>query len=341
MATRYRAPDETELANIIGTPQQRGSRALPLVEPRRRLGDHRLVRPPDRRRRPTPTRPFALPFTANSALNSTSLIASLLHYAGTNLSTNLPFGLRLSPGRETLLGTNADEEMRIENGFTSLHGGGGADTFLAPTTYLVRERFYGGSGDDTFNWSKGSHVYHGGVLNLLYVKDGIDTVSLRSDRTILRPPPAIDHIPHYNAQFVVEHTTGEDWLLSIERLEWRDNNDFIKLGPGVDLIREGLDFHLGSQSSAALTDDRGDVVDFADIQGSGLLVNAVNAQHGLCPGSRSRPERAVDRGRRMDCRNRRRTTASTCPANMRGAEGGSGNDLIDGRLAAAGSGPDR
>lgn len=333
---RYRAPDETELTNIIGTPQQRGSRAVPLLSPDAAwtiMASY--ARQIDAQAYPYTA--FALPFTANSALNSTSLIASLLHYAGTDLSANLPFGLRLSPGRETLLGTGADDEMRIENGFTSLHGGGGADTFFGADDLSVRERFFGGSGDDTFNWSKGSHVYHGGVLDLLYIKDGIDTVIYDEIGPFYVRLPAIDHVPHFNAQFVVEHTTGEDWLLSIERLEWRDKNDFIKLGPGVDLIREGLDFHLGAQSSAAPSDDRGDVVDFTDVQGGGLLINAVNAHTVFAQASEADQkglwiedaEWVVGSG--GDDR-------IYLSAGMRGAEGGDGNDLIDGRLAAAASG---
>ncbi|MBU1212751.1 MAG: cadherin-like domain-containing protein [Alphaproteobacteria bacterium] len=335
--TRYRAPDETELANIIGTPEQRGSRALPLLNPDAAWATMAsYARQIDAQAYPYTA--VALPFTANSALNSTSLIASLLHYAGTNLSTNLPFGLRLSPGRETLLGTGADEEMRIENGFTSLHGGGGADIFFGAEDLSVRERFYGGSGDDTFNWSKGSHVFHGGVLDLLYIKDGIDTVVYDQIGPFYVRLPAIDHVPHFNAQFVVEHATGEDWLLSIERLEWRDKNDFIKLGPGVDLIREGLDFHLGGQSSAAPSDDRGDVVDFTDVEGGGLLINAVNSHTVFAQASQTDLK-----GLWIEDAEWVVGTAGDdriyLSEGMRGAEGGSGDDLIDARLAAGLSGP--
>lgn len=335
--TRYRAPNEVELESMIGTPQQRGSRALPSVDPDATWATMASFAS----RIDAAAYPYtavALPFTANSALNSTSLIASLMHYAGTNLSTNLPFGLRLSPGRETLLGTNSDEELRIDNGFTSLHGGGGKDTFFGEDELSVLERFYGGSGDDTFNWSKGSHVYHGGLLNLLYVKDGIDTVVYDQIGPFYVRLPAIDHLPHFNAQFVVEHATGEDWLLSIERLEWRDKSDFIKLGPGVDLIREGLDFRLGAQSSATQSEDRGDIVDFADIQGSGLLVNAVNASTVFAQASETDPKGLwiEDAEWVVGTDSADRIYIS---ANMRGAEGGGGNDLIDGRLASGGSGP--
>ncbi|MBU2581373.1 MAG: tandem-95 repeat protein [Alphaproteobacteria bacterium] len=334
--TSYRAPTESELVGIIGTPEQRGSRALPFVDADASWATIASFAG----RIDAAAHPYtavALPLTTNSALNSTSLIASLLHYAGTNLSTNLPFGLRLSPGRETLLGTNSGEEMRIENGFTSLFGGGGTDTFFGTDDVSQTERFYGGSGDDTFNWSKGSHVYHGGVLNLLYVKDGIDTVIYDQIGPFYIRLPSIDHIEHYNAQFVVEHSTGEDSLLSIERLEWRGNNDFIKLGPGVDLIRQGLDLHLGSQSSAAPTDDQGDVVDFADIEGSGILVNAVNASTVFAQVTESDQKGLwiEDAEWIVGTESNDRIYLS---ANMRGADGGSGNDLIDGRLAAAGSG---
>lgn len=333
--TRYVVPNATELANMIGTPQERGSRALPFLDPDNAwstmAGYARLID-----QEAFPYTATTLTFTASAALNSTSLIASLLHYAGTDLSANLPFGLGFSPGRETLLGTGGNEELRIENGFTSIYGGGGTDTFYGSDDPSVRERFYGGKADDIFNWSKGSNVYHGGQKALPYANDGIDTVVYDEIGPFYVRLPSIDHIPHYNAEFVVEHTTGEDWLLSIERLEWRDKSDFITLGPGVDLIQEGLDFHLGAEAAADPAEDRGDIVDFAQV-GGGLLLNAVNADTLFAQFAQSDAKglwlEEAEWVIGTDSDDRIYLTA-----NMRGGDGGGGNDLIDGRLAAAGSG---
>ena len=52
--------------------------------------------------------------------------------------------------------------MRIENGFTSLHGGGGADTFFGADDLSVRERFFGGSGDDTIQGNDVANRIEGG-----------------------------------------------------------------------------------------------------------------------------------------------------------------------------------
>ncbi|MEQ8824219.1 MAG: Ig-like domain-containing protein [Filomicrobium sp.] len=333
--TNGNIPDSARLIELIGTPEARGSRIVPLSDPDGAwsiMGDYAG----QIESQFFPYTASVLPFSANAALTSTSLVASLLHYAGASLDNSLPFNVGFLPGRKTLLGTGSDDDLQIENGFTAIYGGSGGDTFSGTDDLSSVERFYGGSGDDTINWSKGGHVYHGGQLNMTYAKDGIDTVVYDDVGPFYVRAPAVEHIPHFNARWVVEHATGEDWLISIERLEWRAKNDFIKLGPGVDLIEEGIDLNLGTETSATPQDDRGDVLDLSEVD-TGLLINAAETDTVFVQSAPSNKyglwveEAEWIVGSSGDDK-------IYLSANMRGSEGGDGNDLIDGRLATAGSG---
>ena len=85
---------------------------------------------------------------------SSSAVASLLHYSGLDPTQNLPYGMRLSPGTSTMLGTGGDDEMRVAHGFTTLLGGDGNDHFIGGGDRQT-EKYFGGSGDDVFRWSPG------------------------------------------------------------------------------------------------------------------------------------------------------------------------------------------
>jgi RTX calcium-binding nonapeptide repeat (4 copies) len=333
--TNDRIPSASELVDIIGSPAQRGSRIVPLANPQtawRTMA--RFAKKIDAET--FPYTGYAFPFTANATLNSTSLIASLLHYAGANIETSLPHNARFSTGRRTLLGTGDDNEMRIQNGFNALFGGAGRDRFFGTNDLMQTEKFYGGRGDDVFIWSKGHNVYHGGQKGLRYELDGLDTVVYDGVGPVYIRKPSNPHIPHFNAHYAVDHSFGEDWLLSIERLEWRDKNDFIRTGPDVGIIEEGLDLNLGAEQSHGPRAERGDIVDFAEVQ-SGLLLNAADTDAIFVQASK-------DDKKGFWIEDAEWVIGSSgddriyLTSNMRGAEGGRGNDLIDARLAAASPG---
>ena len=332
--TTDRIPTPSELVSIIGTPAQRNSRIVPFTDPQaawRTMA--RFAKKIDAEN--FPYTGYALPFTANATLNSTSLVASLLHYAGANIDKNLPRSSRFAPGRRTLLGTEDDNEMRIQNGFNALFGGAGKDKFFGTGDLTQTQKFFGGKGDDVFNWSKGHNVYHGGQKGLLYELDGVDTVVYDGVGPIYIRRPSNPHVPHFNARFAVDHSFGEDWLLSVERLEWRNKNDFIRTGPDVDIIKEGLDLDMGEEQPHGPGADRGDVIDFSEIQ-SGLLMNATNADAMLVQVSQE-----DEKGLWLE--NAEWIVGSSgddriyLSKSTRGTEGGDGDDLIDARLAANGA----
>lgn len=165
-------------------------------------------------------------------LNSTSLVASLLHHAGLDVDLALPTGLRFSPGRATLLGTSRADDLRAGDGFTTLVGGDGADTLSGGDNPI--EKFYGGRGNDTFRWSAGANVFHGGQPGLAYADDGHDTVDYTGAGAI-----RIEALPagqaHVQPDFIVTHRLGQDRLLSIEEIVWDAERDSVTVGEGVGL----------------------------------------------------------------------------------------------------------
>ena len=73
-------------------------------------------------------------------LNSTSFITSLMYGAGLNILQNWPLGFGFSPGYTTLLGTSADDHLRIRDQLDSLFGGAGDDQFTEIGRASCRER---------------------------------------------------------------------------------------------------------------------------------------------------------------------------------------------------------
>ena len=184
---------------------------------------------------------MALPSSALPTINSSSLVASLLHHAGVTLADALPSGLRFSPGMSTLLGTSGDDTMEVAQGFTTLAGGDGDDVLTGSETTGVVDKLYGGAGDDTLRWSRGDNIHHGGQPGLAYAEDGIDTVDYSGAGAI-----RIDTLPagvaHGQADFVVRHSGGRDYLFSIEEILWDIAHDRVTLGDGVGLAARPSDF---------------------------------------------------------------------------------------------------
>lgn len=176
----------------------------------------------------------ALPGSPLPTINSSSLVASLLHHAGVRIEDALPAGLRLSPGTATLLGTSGDDALRVAHGFTTLLGGAGDDRIAGGDDARVADKLYGGAGNDTFHWSRGVNILHGGQPGLPYADDGIDTVDYSGAGEIrIDVLPAGE--PHRRPDFVVTHPGGRDYLFSIEEILWDGAHDRVTLGEGVGL----------------------------------------------------------------------------------------------------------
>ncbi len=113
----------TDLTDKIGTPEHRGSRALPYWGDEFGAWETMSSYARDIEAEDYPYIAFGLPGSPTPTINSSSAIASLIHYSGLDPTQQLPYGMHLSPGMATLLGTGADDRMRIEHGFTTLLGG--------------------------------------------------------------------------------------------------------------------------------------------------------------------------------------------------------------------------
>ena len=102
-----------ELIAKIGTPTTRGSREVAVSDP---FSSWNLmaVYAGDIAAQELPYIALGLPGSATPTINSSSVIASLLYYAGVDVQTVWPSGTRFSPGTTTLIGTSGDDEMKIE-----------------------------------------------------------------------------------------------------------------------------------------------------------------------------------------------------------------------------------
>lgn len=227
-----------ELAARIGTPETRGSRAVPL-EPGSEINAWGTIvaHAADIEAQHLPYIAFSLPGSAIPTINSASLIASLLYYAGVDIASLMPFGVRLAPGTQTLIGSAMDDELRIGAGFTTLIGGIGNDTLWGSNAAGQIDKLYGGAGDDRFHWSKGTNIIHGGQPGLGYAADGTDTVDYSGVGEITIEANG-QPVEHERADFVATFDGGRDYLFSIERILWDPAHDHIILGKGVVLAED-------------------------------------------------------------------------------------------------------
>jgi Ca2+-binding RTX toxin-like protein len=226
-----------ELASKIGTPEHRGSRALPFEGDAFGAWETMSSYARDIEAEDYPYIAFGLPGSPAPTINSSSAIASLIHYRGLDPTQQLPYGMHLSPGMATLLGTAADDRMRIEHGFMTLLGGSGADSFEGSSAPRQTEKFYGGRGDDVFRWSPGFNIVHGGQPQLDYASDGTDVIdySGAGEVTITFNRHWIAHkVPN----FIAVSDVGIDHLYSVERIQWNAKTDRIVLGKGTDLLED-------------------------------------------------------------------------------------------------------
>jgi Ca2+-binding RTX toxin-like protein len=240
-----------DLTSKIGLPDHRGSRPLPYGD---EFGAWETMSSyaRDIEAEDYPYIAFGLPNSPTPTINSSSAIASLIHYSGLDPTQQLPYGMHLSPGLATLLGTGADDRMRIEHGFTTLLGGRGADWLEGSAERRQTEKFYGGEGDDVFRWSPGFNIMHGGQPQLDYTADGTDVIDYSGAGKV-----TITFNPHWLAHrtpnFVAVSEHGVDHLFSVERIQWNAKTDRILLGDGIDLLEDDRVLQPSSSLPAAHT----------------------------------------------------------------------------------------
>lgn len=159
------------------------------------------------------------------SLNSNSLIKSILYHAGIEIEGNEPLGDGSAPGMYNLLGTTADETLHVHGQTVVLFGGGGDDILIGDARDNALQ---GGLGDDIFLPGGGSNYIHGGQQGLAIEDDGFETVDYSSSggaqgvwMSVIETPEA----PIY----IVDHATGVDLLLSIEKVILTQYADILKL----------------------------------------------------------------------------------------------------------------
>ena len=222
------------LAHLIGLPGDRGAHLVAEGSHAFSLWAQLTSHAVDLKDQHFPYIALSLPDSLLPTINSSSLVVSLLHHAGVAFETVQPEGLRLSPGIGTLLGTSGPDRLEADGSFGTLMGGAGDDTLLGSDAPDQIDKLYGGAGNDTLRWSPGINVMHGGQPGMPYADDGIDTVDYAGAGQIsieaARPGE-----PHVDADFVVRHARGIDYLMSIEEIVWDAMRDEIALGEGVGL----------------------------------------------------------------------------------------------------------
>ena len=264
---------DLDLVHKIGTPETRGSVIIPVTNGVTAAWNTMASFGASIDEQMLPYIGYGLPDYVTPTINSTSVVASLLFYAGIDINNHLPIGLGRSPGATTLIGTSNDDEMQIVNGFNALVGGDGKDKFEGGADAALVERFIGGKGNDNIKWSNGVNYVHGGQPRLDYAADGYDDISYNGVGvvTINMNPYAI---PHVAPDFIGIHEGGVEYLFSIEGINFNEGSDTILLGEGVSLLLDDLILKLDKQDS----DGKGDNVSFAPAD-SGLLINAAGGDN--------------------------------------------------------------
>jgi Ca2+-binding RTX toxin-like protein len=248
------------------------------------------------------------------------------------MQTVWPSGTRFSPGTTTLIGTSSDDEMTIEQSFTTLVAGPGDDVLHGTNDTSRIDKVYGGVGDDVVHWSKGFNIIHGGQPTLDYSADGTDTVDYTGVGEVVITLNK-HAVPHRLPTFFAVSEQSRDWLFSIERLEWDPQSDHIRLGKGVELLEENLTLKLGMESS----DGKGDVLDFAEVD-AGLFFNASEDGNLLVTAALSEPEAGIWVEEADWVVGSSGDDIIYAGVGLHGIEGGEGADLIDAREVTPGTG---
>lgn len=316
-----------QLLDLIGTPESRGSRVVYQFADASTFWTQMMTYGQEIQAQEFPYEGFSWPFSPGAIINSSSVVASLLNSIGVNVNFNMPFGLRLSPGTSTILGTTHDDDITIGGSFTQVAGGFGEDILRGSDNLVWPEKFYGGDDNDTIVWSKGEDIIHGGQPRLPYALDGTDTIDYSGvgSVNIIATQHAVEHkVPDLLAAF----DGGGDQLFSIEAINWYRETDIISLGQGVDLLETPIRLNLDQSEGG-----RGDELGFQNTSAP-LVVNVVDndlisvqtqENAGLDAGYWAQSVEWVTGSAGND-----RIYAG---GGLRGADGGDGGDVVDGRLA--------
>lgn len=260
-----------DLLAKIGTPDHRGSRTLPYDGDAFQAWETMASFARDIEQQKYPYIAYGLPGSPTPTINSSSAVASLIHYSGLDPSRFMPFGMHFSPGTDTLLGTSGNDRMHVAHGFTTLLGGEGSDELAGGAEPGLTEKFYGGRGNDLFHFSSGFNIIHGGQPRLDYALDGTDVIDYSGSGTVTITFNR-HWIAHKVPQYVAVSKGGTDHLFSVERIQWNGASDRIELrgaeleeddvvrqpvvGPGAQhtsgdasQLRSGTLIHEGSEST--------------------------------------------------------------------------------------------
>lgn len=323
-----------ELRALIGTPEARGSVVLPvegdLHDAWQRMAEY--ARAINASGFPYCSfRPAGTPF---ATINSSSVVASLLWCIGIDINDHLPAGIGISPGTRTLLGTMGNDTLAFPSRhFDTLAGGSGDDDLTGTNDRGRIDKMFGGPGCDTFHWSAGFNIIHGGQPGLAEADDGIDTMDYRGAGVVtvsagrLRVPGvAPDYVVTFTGR---EHGGGLDWLYSIEAMRLDSGSDTLAMGEGMTKIPRRLSVDMGRLPPG------GGLVDLS-LASTGLSISAVAVDEievsaGGGKGGRSWRISGTERILGSDHDDDIQMTPL-----MRVAEGGGGDDIIDARLVAPG-----
>lgn len=106
------------------------------------------------------------------ALNSNSLVVSIMHHMGIDPATHMPTNLGITPGDNTLLDIAGGHSLSVDSWFTDIFAGDGADTVNGGSG---NDYLFGEGGNDTLNGGGGDDVLSGGkVADVLNGGDGND-----------------------------------------------------------------------------------------------------------------------------------------------------------------------
>ncbi len=113
-------PTADQLQESIGTPESRGSRALPFTD-NYKAWNTMCAYAAQLDGQMLPYVCASLSPSGPPTINSASVIASLLHYGGIeNVGPYLPKGLRFSPGTKTFLGLPDQNDFKIPDSFNAV-----------------------------------------------------------------------------------------------------------------------------------------------------------------------------------------------------------------------------
>lgn len=261
-----------ELVDKIGTPATRGSRVLsPKTASVSAAWSVMASYGAEIQLNDFPYLAYGAPYTPFPTFNSSSVVASLLWQVGIDVNVVMPYGVGLSPGTSTLLGTEHNDVMVMPTvNFDTLAGGHGNDDLSGTNAFFRVDKLFGGAGDDTFHWSTGRNIINGGDPVLDRAHDGYDRVDYKGAGTIT-VNLGRGFIPSLTPDFVVTFNgnsqgSGTDWLYSIDSIRWDAISDTIIWGRGVTGIEENLNVDMGAQDSKP-----GDTADFSQSQNAVVM----------------------------------------------------------------------